>query len=236
MIRTTIKPVSLSVVADTDSFTWSNQYGGLWETASNWYDTTVGSPVIAAPGAASTVSITGGIGDNFTNIAGTGATAQLSIANEVLLWGTVAVGGSLTLLPASGVKGAATDLDLDGGANLTAVSLNMGVGSSLVVGGTSTLKVSGTATLAGGFLLATNASTVQFGGLIANGFAGSYGLNYGTIAVDDNASLEIGTAGGAAAGAITIDRGQSVAICGTIDGNLVLNGTLSVQAGSSLEP
>lgn len=234
MRNTAIKPIGLSIVADTDSYTWSNPFGGMWETASNWYDATVGSPVIASPGAASTVTISGGAGDTFTNIAGTGATAQLSIVNEVILWGTVAVGGSLTLLPASGVKGAATALELDGGAMVTTASLNIGVGASLVVGGTSSLKVSGTSTLTDGFLLATNASTVQLGGLIANGFVGSYGLNYGTIAVDDNASLEIGTAGGAAAGAITVDRGQSVAICGTIDGNLVVNGTLGVQAGSSL--
>ena len=46
------------------------------------------------PDAGSTVTITGGTNGNFADILGTGAAAQLSIANQVLLWGTMAVGGT----------------------------------------------------------------------------------------------------------------------------------------------
>ncbi len=228
MTSTTIKPVSQLVVAATDLYTWSNPYGGTWGTGSNWFDTTVGSPVIAAPGSASTVSITGGAGNMFTNILGSGAAAQLSITNDVLVWGTIAVGGTLSL------TGSSTELDLDGGASVAAASLTLGTSATLEVAAASKLKVSGITTLTDGFLLAVNTGTIQLGGLIANAFVGPSGLTYGTIAVDDSASVEIGTQGGAAAGAITIDQGISATVCGMIDGTVVLNGILGVQAGASL--
>lgn len=105
-----------SLAATTDTFTWSTASGSFWGIASNWQDTTVGAVAESAPGASSIVSITGGIGDAFTNISGNGAAAQVSIAQDVLLWGTIGVGGTLTL----GTGQSATELDLDGGALLTA--------------------------------------------------------------------------------------------------------------------
>ena len=233
MTTTTNKIGTLSVVAATDSYTWSNQYGGIWATGPNWYDTTIGSPVITAPSAASMVGITGGIGDNFTNILGTGAAAQLSITGDVIIWGTVAVGGTLALLAPSAAN-LSTELALDGGASVVAANLNMGNGTTLEVGNASKLTVSGTAALTAAFLMATDASNIQFGVLIANASVGVDGPVYGTIFVDDSASLEIGTTGGAATGAITIDNGMSAAVSGMIVANVVLNGTLSVQAGASL--
>ncbi len=234
MITTPFKTTALSVVATTDSYIWSNQYGGSWTIGSNWYDTTLASPVTTAPGAFSTVYITGGIGDNFTNILGYGATAQLTIANAVLVWGTIAVAGTLTLV-GSGATSMSSELDLDGGANLTAAGVSLGNTSVLHIANGSQLNVSGTAILTDAFLLATNTGTIKAGGLIANPFIDANGLmNYGTIAVDGSAVLEIGTTGGAAAGAITIDQGMSATVSGLLYGNVVLNGTLGVQAGAAL--
>jgi hypothetical protein len=208
--------------SSNDTYIWTNQYGGSWATAANWTDTTTGTTATSAPGATNAVSITGGP-ETYTNITGTGAAAQLAVADEVLFWGTVTVGGAVTLAPS-------TDLELDGRASLAAGSLKVGQSGSLEAGNGSTVQVSGGATLDGGFLLATGASTVQVGALIANN--GSYGS---TIAVDDDSSVEVGKAGGAALGAITIDKGQRAAVSGTIDGNVVVKGTLGVQAGHYLD-
>jgi hypothetical protein len=207
--------INASVAAD--SFTWSNPLGGGWSTAGNWTDTTTSAIATIAPGAASAVTVAGGVGD-FTNITGIGAAAQLTVSNNVLFWGPVTVAGAVSLTQAA-------DLELDGAA-LTGGSLSTGFGATLAVGDASTLRVSGAANLSSGsFLLATAASTAQFGSLVAD---------TAVIAVDDNSSIEVGSLGGAALGAITIDNGQSAAISGALDGNVVVNGTLGVQAGSSL--
>jgi hypothetical protein len=226
------------VLETTDAYTWSDQYGGSWGTAANWIDTNTGTVAAAAPAVTNTVTILGGPG-NFTNIIGTGAAAQLTVGGDVLLWGTVTVAAALTVAePAATTGPTVADLELDGAASLSAGSLNVGPGASLEVGGGSSLQVSGLTSLNGGFLGATNGSVVQLGALIANYATGSAsnGYQYGssTIGVDDNASLEVGTTGGAALGAVTIDAGQFAAISGAVDGNLVVNGTLGVQAGATL--
>ena len=211
----------------SDAFLWQNPYGGLWNTVTNWLDTTTGTVAANAPTALNAVTVTGGTSDNFTDIVGTGVAAQLSINNDVLLWGSVAVAGSVTL-------GASADFDLDGASTLTAASLNLGSGALLVPGGASSVTVSGTAILTAGFLTVIDGSIVQLGALIANAFNGGLALETNTIAIDDTSSLEVGTAGGAALGAITIDAGQAAAVSGTLYGNVAVNGTLAVQAGGSL--
>ena len=224
----TVTPVK-QLTATADTYTWTNQYGGIWGTASNWLDTTLNAVAVAVPGANNTVSIVGGAS---TNILGNGAAAQLAVAGNVVLWGTVAVGGAVQL-----AQGGSGELDLDGNASLVSASLNLVNGTTMEVVDGSQLVVSGGATLSDAFLLATNGSTVQVGSLIANAYVPSLsyaGEVYGTIAVDDGASLEVGTTGSAALGAITIDRGQSATVAGSLEGNLVLNGTLGLQAGDAL--
>ncbi|WP_158929151.1 hypothetical protein [Acidisphaera sp. S103] len=210
-----------------DAYIWVNQYGGLWNAVPNWMDVSTGLAASSVPNASNAVTITGGTNENFTAIIGTGGAAQLAIANDVLLWGTVAVAGAVTL-------GSAADLDLDGGASLTAGSLALGNGASLEVGGGSALTVSGGAALTSGFLAAIDGSAIQLGGLVANTVNIGYPAATGLIAVDDDSAIEVGTAGGAALGVITIDTGLTAAATGTIDGNLIVNGVLGVQAHGSL--
>ena len=210
-----------------DTYLWVNQYGGFYSAAANWIDTTTGTAAASAPNGSNAVTITGGTNDNFANIIGTGGASQLAINNDVLLWGTLAIGGAVTL-------GASADLDLDGGASLGAGSLTLANGAALEVGGGSTLTVTGGATLTAGFLAAVDGSTERLGGLIANAVNTGYPVTTATIAVDDDSSIEVGTAGGAALGAITIDAGLSTAVTGTLDGNLVVNGVLGVQAQGAL--
>jgi fibronectin-binding autotransporter adhesin len=227
--RAIIQAATIQVMSvGSDAFLWVNQFGGGWGTAQNWMDTTSGTPAGSPPNANNAVTITGGAASNFTNIIGTGGAAQLSINNDVLLWGTIGVAGVITL-------GASADFDLDGGATLGAGSLSLANSASLEVGGGSSLTVTGGAALTADFLAAINGSAVQLGGLIANsintGFPNGGG---GLIAVDDDSSIEVGTAGGATLGAITIDAGLSVAVTGTIYGNMVVNGVLGVQGHGNL--
>ena len=211
----------------THAYLWTSGYGGTWSAASNWFDATAGAPASSAPSSGNSVSITGGINENFTNVVGSGAAGQLAINNDVLLWGTVAVAGNLALASSA-------DLDLDGGANLAAGALTLGIGASLQVSGGSTAAVAGAANLGAGFLAATSGSKLQLGGLIANGVNNGFVTTGATLAVDGNSSVEIGTTGAVASGALTIDRGVSAAVSGSIDGNVVVNGVLGVQALGAL--
>jgi hypothetical protein len=176
--------------SSTDTYGWTNVYGGMWGSASNWTDVTTGTAASVAPNASSSVTVTGGTNYNYTVLEGLGAAAQLAIANDVLLWGTVAVGGTVTLA-------AGADLDLDGGSTLSAGGLNLASNAILEVSSSSVI-VSGAATLRAGFLLASNGSVMQFGALVANSASSVYPFTSGLIAVDDNSSIEVGTAGGAA--------------------------------------
>lgn len=225
------------ILAVADSYQWSNPYGGAWGTAGNWTDLTTGTVAASAPGLSNAVTIVGGsaIGGSsgggssggFINITGTGAAAQLAIGNDVLLWGTVAIGGTATIMGSA-------DLDLDGGATLAAGALALGNAAALEVSGGSYLAAAGGATLAGGLLEALNGGSVQLGGLVANGVNNGYASCTGLIAVDGGSSIEVGTAGGAALGAITIDAGVTAAVTGTVEGNLIVNGSVAVQAGGRL--
>src|SRR3954470_3399663 len=178
-----------AAVTNTDAFTWANPYGGSWTIISNWFDNTTTAAATVTPGVTNAVSIVGGAG-SFTNITGNGAASRLAISNDVLLWGTVAVGGAVTLFsPGTTVVAGATlaDLELDGGASLTAGGI-FGSGTVAVTGG-STLKT-GSIDM-NGMLLATGGSTVQVDGfLTTNAHAWStmysyYGGTSTTVAVDD---------------------------------------------------
>jgi hypothetical protein len=91
--------VTVSAPANTDSYTWANQYGGSWANATNWTDITTGTTEANAPTGANAVTIVDSTGLTFTNITGVGAAAKLAISDDVLLWGSVTVAGAVTSSP-----------------------------------------------------------------------------------------------------------------------------------------
>ena len=227
-----IKPkAAAGLPINNDTFTWSNPFGGDWGTAANWMDITAGTTATAAPGIGNAVSITGGAG-SFTNINGTGTVAQLTVSNSVILWGSTTVNGAITLVSINTYP--PTDLELDGGAVLTASSLTIQSNSTLEVGGGSKLTISGNAALSSAYLSAMSGSTVQLGGLVLNNGPFSNYVNGSNLAVDDNSSIEIGSVGTATPGTITIDKGQTIAFAGSLSGNVVNNGTINVEGGGVL--
>lgn len=148
------------------------------------------------------------------------ASAQLAVTSA----GTIAVGGDVA----------------DPGGILFAG----GAGSTLLVGGTLTATNSGLYTLTSG-----GASLTYSGSVVAatGGFVrlGSVVLTTPSVAsttssrlglsVDSLSAIEVGSAGNAALGAITIDAGRSIAVGvnASFTGNLVDNGSLGVT-GSTL--
>lgn len=242
------KKIAIQPAASTtDTLTWNNPAGGAWGTVGNWFDTTAAAAATASPTATNAVVINGGTSD-FTDITGNGAAASLTVSNDVLLWGTVAVGGAVTLMaPSSAGNYTQTDFELDGAAKLTAASL-LGTSATMEVSGGSAVTVSGTAQLSGGFVVVAGASSMQLGALqggsanvmLFNGgklTTGSLVLNnnFGaSLSIDSSSTLEVGSVGGAAAGALTVDAGRSATLGGTLAANVVAKGTLAVQAGGYL--
>ena len=146
-------------------------------------------------------------------------------------YGTVVItsGGTLT------VGGAITDVSgiivVDGaGSKLTAGGTLTGIG------GASYGIASGGQGAYSGTIAVADGGSVQLGGVVFNAPPASGNLNFTSgLSVDAASTIEIGTAGGAATGAITVDAGRTItANDGVIlSGALVDNGSVAV-AGSSL--
>jgi hypothetical protein len=208
-----------AVSAGTDAFNWTGVAGGSWSNAANWIDQTTGTTPNQVAGSRDAVVIAGSAGTQ-TTIGGNGAAASLSVSGNVLLTGQITAAGQLAVAPALGQPAA---LALDAGARLT-------VGSAALAGtlevNASAANIGGTASLAGAALLSLNGGFVQVGGLIGNGS--------NIIAVDATSALTIGTPTTAAAGTLTQAAGTTVALTGSIEGNVVTSGILSVPGGGSL--
>ncbi len=204
-----------------DSYRWIASSGGDWGTASNWADLTTGaSPAIIAPGSANLVSIAGP-GSGTWLLSGQGRAASLTLAGDLAITGRFAAGP---------VTAATTSLAVDAGGTLAATSMTVAAGTIDVSGLGALLTMSGTLTLGptplGGAppeLLAANQGLMAVGGLVLNGT---------TLGVDAVSSIEVGTAGGAGAGLLTIDAGAMLTSNGaSVDVAVQDSGTLLAVSG-----
>jgi len=206
------------------------------------------SGYLSTSGALSTVNLAAG--------ATLSTLADLSVASGSLadVGGTVSIAGSLSLgtvpsplfatpynNPASGqvtisaggvltVSGAITDPN-----GFIGVS---GIGSKLIASGILTATSGsfyGTTGGSGfGSLIAIAGGTAQLGGVVFNAPSSDvYNKNLGLF-VDATSTIEIGTAGGAIAGAITVDAGKTITANAneTLIGALVVNGTVAITSGT----
>ena len=100
-----------------------------------------------------------------------------------------------------------------------------------IVGGT--FAVQGTFTSSDSAIQAEGGGQVQLAGLaIASDLETTNGV---TLIADESSSIEIGTAGGAAAGSITVDSGVTTTVSGSFNAlNIINNGTIDVLAGGTL--
>jgi hypothetical protein len=208
----------------TDAYAFGSSLGGTYSLASSWQDVTTAAAATQLPGYGNGVTVAGGA-NSYTDVSGSGVAASLTTSGNVLWLGSLNVGGATP-----GVSGALTEtgtLALDGGASLTLAG-SATVGGLLEVGGGSRLTAAGSVTFSSntGSLLALKGSVMQFGGVITNGDNAYSPL---LIAVDGNSSIEFGSTGGARSGALTIDAGVTASLGGSIDGNVVVNGTLAAS-------
>ncbi len=219
-----------------DAYAWVGGQAGGWGTAANWADLTLGSsPAAIAPGANNLVTIAAAQ-TAFTVISGPANAAALTVSGEVALSGassvgTLAVGVNAASGTAPGV------LDLLAGTTLQAAAASVVDGTLSASGSLCTLDVAGTLSLGGGLsgvglpvaaLLVTSGASVQAGGLTLGGGSGD------SIVTDPTATLEVGTAGHAALGAVSVDAGATLAGNGSVNpfGAVVDNGTILASGGT----
>ena len=160
--------------------------------------------------------------------------------------GLVTVGGALTVgtagSSASGVT-AGGKLTVAGGITETnGIVFAGGAGSKLVANGTLTAAGGNSypyssnsfPSFISGSVAARDGGVVQLGGLVLNApQPGTFSFYSPDVSVDSTSTIEIGTAGGAAVGAITIDAGKTATSSATasFSGSLVDNGILSITGG-----
>lgn len=83
-------------------------------------------------------------------------------------------------------------------------------------------------------LIARNGSSVRLGGVVFSTTASGTTFPSLGLDVEDNSVIEIGTAGNAVAGAITVDAGRSIVAnaSASLSGSLVNNGTVAITGGT----
>ncbi len=202
------------------TYTWTAPYGGSWSDAQNWQVN--GDAATGAPGAGVNVVIAGTSEDDIT---GTGNAANVTIGGDAVLFGTLAVSGTTTVGTTAGdYYFAQGRLDIDNGRLSTGTlaittGVQVGTGSRLTAGALAMTGYSSLTVLDGGVV---QAGTLQDSGLGA------------TIFIDGASSLEIGTLGGAASGALTVDRSVTAVLDGDVQANVVDNGVIAITDGGFL--
>ncbi len=214
------------------SFSWHAGVSGGWATAENWADVTNGNdPALVAPGAADTVLIV----NPSVAITGPGQAAALTLQGSVTLDGTFDVGAMTATI---------ANLSIGSGAVLGAASFQQqgvltlsGTGARVSVVGALTAVptvfgphsiVAGTIDLAGG-------AALQVGTLDAVAYRSVLDFRPELqVTIDAASSFEIGTDGGAASGALTVDAGHTLSLSAVLTGNVVNNGSLVLPGGVNM--
>jgi hypothetical protein len=217
-----------------DQYLWTAAGGGSWNSAANWQDVSAGqSPAHIAPGVNDLVTISVAQAGGFAVIAGPANAAWLGVTGNLALGGTFAIG--TLALGQGGTAFSAGVLDLLPGAQLAAGGASIADGA-ISVSGSAVLTVAGTLALGGGpsgvglpvaALNATAGGIVTAAGLTLGGGSGD------TVTTDPSAVIEVGAAGGAFAGAVTVDAGATLSGNGAVNpfGAIVDNGTVSATGG-----
>jgi len=214
--------------ATNDTYSWTAG-NGPWADATHWLDG--GTAAALAPGSTDGVTIAGATGGPPLIVTGDGDAASLTTSGDLALKGEFDVAGTLSN---NGT------LALMAGTSLTAASANV-TGELLVSGNGASFTDSGTLTL-------INSTALEDVGVWDHGVihAANLVLTGGVVNLLDSTdsvstgAVEIGTAGGAAPGAFTIDSGATVAAVGNgpfsagggiIFGPVVDNGVIDLTKG-----
>jgi hypothetical protein len=213
-----------------DQYVFGSGIAGSWDLALNWFDATMGQdPASFAPGANDAVTVYAAAGGSTHVITGTGDSASLSIIGPTLLSGQFTTG---TLdFEGSANPTSNADLALNAGDTLTvAGDATVGdadyggfdiVGGAVTIGGnlafnaySSVNEVSDGGVLSVAGSVTSSCPDVSISGTTGARIQLASVSGAISLGVDNASSLEIGTAGGGASGAITLDPGASVTLGG----------------------
>src|SRR5579859_7808787 len=201
-----------------DAYTWSGPVSGSWDAAGNWEDVTAGAnPAGVAPGSNDSVTVNA-LGSGETQvITGVGASASLTLNGGVVLGGQFTA-GSVSFLMNSSTSYATGSLTLSAGETLSVAS-NFTLSATNPLRGAFDISVSGLGgkLSVGGvlaptlldYLMTYTVSASNGGAIQARGLTL---ISPATINVDATSSIEVGTSGGASAGAFTVDAGATASI------------------------
>ena len=210
------------------SLVW-NTSDGLWSASGNWTDVTGAAHAALTPPDASDLATVTAAGPAF-GLSGPGAAAQLTVFGSVALGGTYDIGVAV-FRPYNWAVDSAPSLAgvMQAGTVAVASLLTVsGEGSRLMVAGTLALATDGPPggpTTIGQIILADHA-VVQADQLDLSGHFGLSTILIGGVAIDATSALEVGTTGGAAPGALTVDAGRSVVVGADIQADVVNNGSM----------
>ena len=220
--------------ATPDAYLWAANGSAVWNSPFSWRDTTTGAnPAPVPPGANNLVTIQGGTGTAVTTVTGPGNAASLAVLGNTALAGNFGAGGLNV-----GTAAATGALSLTSGAVVTAGSATILYGSLQASSTGTRLAVANTLTLGGartGTSYIANVLTLASGAVVQ---AGSVVLAPSTagdsISIDATSILEVGTAGGALGGKLTIDAGRSFTGAGNVStaAGVVNQGMLTAQGGT----
>lgn len=194
---------------------WDDRTGGTWAVDANWSPT-------GQPGSGDDAVITGV--DAGSTVAGPGSARNLTLLGQtVLSSGGFGLAGSLVV----GDEATPSFATLLGGATVTAATASLLYGRLSVQSGR--LQVMGT-------LTAGYASPLDTLSVIAGGVVRATGVTLAAsatrVSVDGTSVLEVGTAGGALPGAVTVDARALLFGAGAITASRILvNGTIRAEGG-----
>src|SRR6185437_1877470 len=194
-------------------YSWIGAFGS-WANALNWQNLTTGqNPASTPPGAAEAATVAG---LSLLVIVGPGAASSLTSSGDVAYDGNFTVGGALST---------SVNFTLMAASTLSATSVvTNGNAAFLVSGRGARLADSGAFVLDQATLQVSNHGALQVAGLTLA--PNSY------VLLDDTGTLEVGGAGGAAAGALTVDAGAAVSGPGIIGAKVVDGGTITASGGT----
>ncbi len=229
------------------AFTWAIPgKSGYWATPGNWTDNTDNTTGASAPGSTDTVSLEGGAGSAFQIIAGPGSAGQLTAFGNIALDGQV----TATQLYIGEFPALSFPAGLD-----NSDALDIDQGAALLVTGfaalESNLEINGGALVSNSFSVLDGSSNTPSGAVsddvvVVNGgkldAATELSFSAGRLVEDSTGSVEVGTAGGAASGIVTVDPGAVLNVGGTFslaqdvtdNGDVVLASTAALSGGGAV--
>lgn len=215
---------------------WIGIGSGSWADDANWLPS--GAPAAGDDATITGPAITFGQSPDVQTITGPGNAHSLALLGNTALAGTVTT-GVLQVGRADTVGGGiAGGLSVVPGGAVTAAALDVNVGSVGASGAGASLNVSGALYLGSSngpglvSLKAERGGAIQAAAFVFQNIDPALT----TVIVDDLSTVEVGTAGGAAAGQLTIDPGNDLRASGSVSASkgIINGGVLSTSGTLSL--